>query len=269
MASSPIKYHGGKSYQADMIVRLMPTHRNYVEPYCGGASVLFAKDPANTSEIINDLNGNLMSFWAALRNDHTFKDFAYRVAMTEFGEDVFRTCMEVLHADTDLVSKAVAFFVVNRQSLSGRGAGFTSITVNRVRRGMNEQVSAWLSAVEGLPEVHDRLSRVMVLNRDALEVIRVTDTPDTLFYLDPPYPKETRASKETYGEFEMSSVDHIQLIDALTKVKGMFILSSYHNELYDKAAKKNGWKTHESEHPIHSAGGKKKRKAIECLYTNF
>ena len=41
-----------------------------------------------------------------------------------------------------------------------------------------------------MPAVHARLKRVVVLNRDALDVIRTQDGPGTLFYLDPPYPAE-------------------------------------------------------------------------------
>ena len=58
---------------------------------------------------------------------------------------------------------------------------------NRTRRQMNEQASAWLTCVEGLPAVHARLKRVVVLNQPALEVIKREDGEKTLFYLDPPY----------------------------------------------------------------------------------
>jgi hypothetical protein len=39
---------------------------------------------------------------------------------------------------------------------------------------MNEQASAWLNMIDGLPDVHARLRRVAVLNHDALDV---TDPP--------------------------------------------------------------------------------------------
>lgn len=64
---------------------------------------------------------------------------------------------------------------------------------------MNKQASAWLSAVEGLPAVHDRLKRVVILDRPAIEVIRTQDGEKTLFYLGPPYLHETMASTGEYG----------------------------------------------------------------------
>jgi len=84
------------------------------------------------------------------------------------------------------VHDAVSFFVECRMSLAGRGDQFAPLSRTRTRRGMNEQASAWLSAVDGLRAVHRRLRRVVVLNRPAIEVIQGQDGPDTLFYLDPP-----------------------------------------------------------------------------------
>src|SRR5207249_7948232 len=87
----------------------------------------------------------------------------------------------------EMVRHAAGFFVVCRQSLAGRMKGFASLSRNRTRRRMNEQASAWITAVEGLPAVHERLRRVVILCRPAVEVLRSQDGPGTLFYLDPPY----------------------------------------------------------------------------------
>ncbi len=72
-----------------------------------------------------------------------------------------------------------------------------------MRRQMNEQASAWWTCVDGLPAVSARLRRAIVVNRPAREVIRQQDGSKTLFYLDPPYLHETRASTEAY-KHEMS-----------------------------------------------------------------
>lgn len=66
--NGPLKCHGGKHYLAGQIVGLMPPHLHYVEPYFGGGAVLFAKTSEGTSEVANDLNGNLMNFWRVLQD---------------------------------------------------------------------------------------------------------------------------------------------------------------------------------------------------------
>ncbi len=145
--------------------------------------------------------------------------------------------------------------------------GFSGITKTRVRRRMNNEVSAWLTAVEFLPQGHARLKRVLILNRDALEVIRSQDGPATLFYLDPPYLHETRA---TTGEYlhEMSEADHAKLLGVLQSIKGKFLLSGYHSGMYDRAAAENGWRCHNFDMPNQAAGGKKKRRMVESVWCN-
>jgi DNA adenine methylase len=86
------------------------------------------------------------------------------------------------------VEAAVAFFVRCRQSRAGEFKRFATLSRNRTRRTQNEQASAWWNGVEGLPAVHARLKRVVILNEDALKVIKAQDGERTFFYLDPPTP---------------------------------------------------------------------------------
>jgi DNA adenine methylase len=131
---------------------------------------------------------------------------------------------------------------------------------------MNEQCSAWLNAVEGLPAVHARLKRVVILNRPALEVIRSQDDPRTLFYLDPPYLHETRTSPNVYA-LEMTNDDHAELLTTICQCKGKVMLSGYRSRLYDDAMA--GWTRHTFDLPNHAASGDSKRRMIECLWCNF
>jgi hypothetical protein len=110
---------------------------------------------------------------------------------------------------------------------------FAPLSRARTRRGMNEQASAWLGAVDGLPAVHARLSRVVLLNRDAVDVIQSQDGPGTMFYLDPPYLTATRAAPGVYRH-ELTADDHRRLLGAVKAVEGKVILSGYPSDLYDR-----------------------------------
>ena len=133
---------------------------------------------------------------------------------------------------------------------------------------MNEQAAAWLSCVDGLPAVHDRLKRVVILNQDALEVIGKQDGPRTLFYLDPPYHKDTRTAKDVY-KHEMSDEQHVELLRAVNDCEGKVMISGYHCDLYDGMLSGDDWKCHEFDLPNNAAGGKEKRRMTECLWVNY
>lgn len=263
----PLKWHGGKHYLAPWIVEHMPKHTHYVEPFFGGGAVLLARDPEGVSEVVNDLDGQLTTFWSVLRDPELFERFRRMVEATPFSERLWKEAHQRVTERCDSVELAFWFFVHCRQSLSGRRKDFASISRTRTRRGMNEQASAWLTAVEGLPQVHARLKRVTVLNRPALDVIRSQDGPGTLFYLDPPYLGSTRTSADAYGAYEMSEAEHVELLELLQRIRGKVILSGYPSELYDDLLA--GWHRHDRELPNNAAGGKTKRRMVECLWCNF
>jgi len=272
----PLKWHGGKYYLASKIVALMPVHLHYVEPYFGGGAVLLARDPNDqalwlslhkgVSEVVNDINGRLVNFWRVLQDEKAFSRFL-RLAQAI---PLSRAEWDAAHARTfggdDRVADALAFFVDCRQSRSGLMKGFTPITRTRTRREMNGNVSEWLSAVDGLAEVHGRLRRVLVENIPAVDLIRREDTPDTLFYCDPPYLHETRKATAAYA-FEMAESDHRELLEVLRQCKGKVMLSGYPSDIYDRALA--DWNRHTFDLPNNAASGKEKRRETEVLWCNF
>ena len=133
---------------------------------------------------------------------------------------------------------------------------------------MNEQVSAWLNVVEGLADVHQRLQNVVILNQPATTVIRKQDGPKTLFYCDPPYVHDSRATTGQYA-FEMSEAEHEDLLNTLSQVQGKFMLSGYPSDLYTRWEQKCGWNRHDYQIDNKAASGKVKEKKTECLWCNF
>lgn len=263
----PIKIHGGKHYLASRLVALMPEHELYVEPYCGGASVLLAKPCEGVSEVLNDIDPALANFWVVMQSPGMFEQFARYMQAVPFSERVFDEPPESERGLPMRVQRAARFFIRCRMSRCGNGKNFATLSKNRTRRGMNEQVSAWLSAVDGLPEVHERLRRVLVLNRDGLDVIRSLDTPHTLFYIDPPYVPETRS----VGAYrcEMGLSQHQELLGVLASLRGRFMLSGYDNELYREAESAFGLSRREFDLPNNVAGGTEKRRMTECVWMNY
>jgi DNA adenine methylase len=270
--SQPLKWHGGKHYLAPWILSHFPareSYTHYAEPYAGGLSVLFAHDPEGKSETVNDVNGELINFWSVLGRREMFASFVDQINTIPLSEDIFRRVIENWEEvpTMDDVTRACFFFIRYRQSRQGLGKDYTTPT-RRTRRGMNEQVSAWLSAVDGLPEAHQRLRRVELRNKPALAFIREYDHPNVMFYCDPPYLHETRVTTSDY-EFEMSPEDHQELLDCLATIEGKFLLSGYDSEMYRDAAAKHGWRSVSKEIDNKASGRKSKEKKIEWLWMNY
>jgi DNA adenine methylase len=128
---------------------------------------------------------------------------------------------------------------------------------------MSGVVSRWLGGVEGLQEIAERLIRVQIENRPAIDVIRLYDASDTLFYCDPPYLHVTRGDSKAYG-FEMDEAQHRELATVLSQCRGKVAVSGYRCELMDELYK--GWRRYDA--PIKQCHSVKKARQ-ESLWMNY
>lgn len=245
---SPIQWYGGKGTLCGRIVELIPEHVTYVEPFAGGASVLFAKPPSSV-EVLNDINRDLMAFYQVLRDPAMFARLKELLALTPYSRDEWRDAGARMYDETDLVEKARLFFILARQTMGGfggqSGAGW-SIKITSTARGVASGVSAWLGAIEGLPAVHARLQLVQLDDRAWETCIDAYDTENTVFYLDPPYVRSERVGvvgnrRSAVYATEMDNAAHARLVDRLLNVRGYVMLSGYDNEIYRPLAAA-GWR---------------------------
>lgn len=263
MPASPLKWYGGKGPLAKKIIKLFPPHTTYVETCGGGASVLLAKPPAPI-EIYNDLNTDLNLFWGALR-DHT-EEFVRLATLTPYSKATWENAKAAFdEGGFTSVEMAVLKFVMWRQSFAGMGNEWAR-SVRRHRKGMAENVAAWLGAVERLPEIALRLQSVQLEMDVDMEVAKRYDGPDTLVYHDPPYALESRVAKAVYAH-EKTDAQHEADFAVLDKLAAKVVVSGYHCPLYDRLFK--NWHTHEIDVACHAAGGKEKGRRIEVLWCNF
>src|SRR5690554_1489832 len=265
MTPSPLRWHGGKSYLAPWIINHFPSredYTHYLEPFAGGLSVLFQHDPTNKAEAINDIHTELTNFWTVLR-DHS-ESLITALLLTPLSQNEWS---ESFTPEDTPLDRAVAFFVRYRQSRQGLGASYCTPTI-RLRRGMNEQVAAWINAVDGLPDAYDRLRRVEIRNMDALAFIRSYDHPKALFYLDPPYLHETRTTPNAY-DHELTTEDHRNLLQCLANIQGRFILSGYPSPLYTEQRQRADWNVYYKTIDNKSSNSSAKPNRTECLWTNF
>ena len=271
----PLKIHGGKAgfngKLAKWIISLFPEHTHFVDVFFGGGSVTLFKPQnliQNHSEVANDINKALTNFWKVLQDNTKFNELRLLCEKTPFSQIEWQEAEDYRPKEIPDVLAAWKFFIRCRQSRSGQMKDFATLSKSRTRRGMNEQASSWLSAIECLDEIHARLSRVVITNEDFEDCILKNDAPNTLYYSDPPYLSYTRTAQNVY-EFEMSFEDHVRLLRTLTRIKGKFLLSGYNSELYNIVAQENRWKKYEFEIVNNASADKEKRIMTECLWCNF
>ena len=258
----PVKWHGGKHYLCHRIIAQFPEHTTYVEPFGGAASVLLNKKPAEV-EVYNDLDERIVRLFRTLRDNG--EELRAKLLLTPYSEKEFELASEPSPNELEQTRRD---FVRWRMSLGGRGDAF-SFTLHRVRRGMADVVSGYLSTIDDqLPAIDDRFRTVQIVMRPAVKVIKDWDSPTTLFYCDPPYVHTTRheSSRDLYGT-EMTDADHRSLAAALHAVKGKVILSGYPSPLYEELYGK--WRTMAFDLPNNAAGGKTKARKQETLWFNW
>ena len=72
-----------------------------------------------------------------------------------------------------------------------------------------------------------------------MEVIEIWDSPETTFYLDPPYVLETRGNRAYYA-YEQPIEHHEALVGLLLPIKGCVVLSGYEHPVYEPLSE-DGW----------------------------
>lgn len=259
MIRPPVKWHGGKHYLAKQIVACFPPHHTYVEPFGGAASVLLNKEPSPV-EVYNDLDSRIVNLFKMLRDRGD--EFRQALALTPYAEGEF---IEAIEGDSyDTFEQARRDYVRWRQSIGGRGDAWSQ-TLHRVRRGMADVVSGYLSSIdEALPSIAERLRRVQITCRPAAGVIERWDSPTSLIYCDPPYVASTRQARDVYAH-EMTDAEHEELAKQLNDCKSAVVLSGYDSALYRERYR--GWRCIKIKVANHAASGKTKRMMEECLWT--
>lgn len=239
MIKSPINWYGGKYYMAKNIIELFPVHKTYVEGFGGAGHILFRKTPSDI-EIYNDIHQGLYLLFKILRDENKSEKLIRQIQLTPYSREEFIECKKTWRDETDEIEKVRKFYTAIMQSVGATGDGGWSYVKSNSRRGMSQAVSKWLRNVdENMVDVIERLREIQIENLDIIELIKKYDKDTTLFYLDPPYIKETRKTKEVY-EHEMTEEQHIKLVDTLLEVKGKVVLSGYDHKIYDRL-EQNGW----------------------------
>lgn len=227
----PFAYYGGKTTIAKQIVGLFPQHVHYVEPFAGSLAVLLAKRPSRM-ETVNDLDGEVMTFWRILRDRPL--DLERVCAFTPHSRAEYEACRNAAPADDELETARRVWVRLTQ----GRGGQLRRVTGWRHFKdpgGSATSMPGYLEAYrDRFAPAAARLIGVSLEARPALEVIETYGEHDrTLLYVDPPYLGSTRNWGNQYRHELRADDEHRELAEALRSVKASVVLSGYPSDLYD------------------------------------
>ncbi len=260
------RWYGGKFSHLDWLLPLLPVEgvHHYCEPFGGSAAVLLNRPPSPV-ETYNDLDGEVVNFFRVLRDQRD--ELLYALRMTPFSREEFNLACSPPEEEISDLERARRFFVRAGQVRTGLAQTATlgrwSNCKKTSRSNMSGAVSRWLGQIRRLEDVAERLLRVQIENRPAIDVIELYNDSATLFYLDPPYAHEARSDTRAYG-LEMTEEDHRLLAEVLHSVKGMVALSGYRCPLMDELY--GDW--HRIDAPVKTAHSYKADRQ-ECLWVNY
>lgn len=273
--NSPIRYFGGKNGMAKKILEYFPesgSYDSYLEPFGGSFGVALHNPNVPPLEIYNDLDHNVYALFRVLTDKEMFEQFRALCDCIIYSEEMRREYLKELReydplkskTKEDIIARAFKFFYVNRTSRNGIGGFSVNLCV---RRNMSKSCSDMLSTIEGLPKLHDRLSKVVVMNQDGVKLINKYSQNEKLFiYADPPYHHSTRT--DTRYNVDMDDDTQEKFIDECLNAKCKILISGYDCEAY-KRLEENGFK--KVEFTVHTMSGdhKTKKDKIECLWMNY
>jgi DNA adenine methylase len=260
----PFTYFGGKTAIAERIAALLPPHEHYIEPFGGSLAVLLAKRPGRI-ETVNDLNGDLMTFWRVLRDRPSELEHVCTLTPHSRAE-----ASAAAKPDPDDLERARRVWVLLTQGRGGHlGCSSGWRYYQDPRGGHGRSMVDYLdSYLDRLAPAAARLRRVSLECRPALEVIKAYGQHEgCLIFADPPYLKSVRtwSNGAGYGHEMASEDEHRELAEALSGCTAAVVLAGYRSPLYEELYA--GW--HQEEIAASAGNGKPGDRArTEVLWSN-
>ncbi|ODS59804.1 MAG: DNA methyltransferase [Erythrobacter sp. SCN 68-10] len=233
-----LRWHGGKWLLAPWIISQFPAHRIYVEPF-GGAWSVGMRKPRCYAEIWNDLDGELVNYFTVLRDPRQAAELTSALRLTPFAREEFNRAYEVTEDPLERARRLVIRAFMGHGSDGASGQYRTGFRATSNRSGTTP-AHDWANLPDCLDLVAKRVTGVVIESRPAIEVMAKHDGPETLHYVDPPYLPETRARCNRRADnggvylHELTTEQHVELLDFLDSLTGMVVLSGYPSTIYDQ-----------------------------------
>lgn len=206
-AKPVIGWPGGKTRMLKHILHRIPEHTLYCEVFGGGLAVFLAHQPSEV-EVINDINGELVSFYRCckyhleallddidlvLNSRQELRDYLAQPGLTE-------------------IQRAARWFIRNRISFGGQGQNFAVCRTH----ALNSRAKNMLA----IRSLNRRLDRTTIENSTWEKCFSLYDSPESFFFLDPPYLDSGGSAYAGWSEHELT-----RFATTVVKLKGSWMVT--------------------------------------------
>lgn len=230
-----LRMQSSKFKVSEWVLSFFPKHKIYVEPFGGCASVLLNKSPSEI-EVYNDLNKDLYNLFSILREPNKANALKIAIENTPFSRQEFNASFR---NTKDSIEKARRLFIRSQLNIFSDNKTFDIQNNNLV-----STLDSWNQQPQIIEYASKRLKQTIVENKDAMDVIDLYDSPDTLFFIDYPF------------SADQFSVQEKLLIKKIIGLEGKVILCGWDNALYHDLLE--GWMKKKRQQPG--------RTRSECLW---
>ena len=253
---TPISYYGGKQHLVSEILSLMPNHTQYVEPFCGGSTLFWAKNKSD-HEVLNDYDLSIANFWEVCKTD--FDNLKILIDKTLHSETEYIMAREILKkGNTDKVLYAWALWTSIALSFANKiNGGFAFSNTGIHSKNTRKKREAFNS------DIYERIKDTEIFNRDAIDLILLKDTPDTFMYFDPPY------AESNCGHYEKTKDVYYRLLEILPNLKCKWLMSSYPSDQLSELREKHNFHKSDTLQSVLVSNKNQGKMKIECLTWNY
>ena len=257
--NSCVSYYGGKSNLVPELLKLIPKHDQYIEPFCGGASLYWSKKPSRY-ESLNDSNMQVINFWECLQSSHDFPILQTLIQNSLHSEYYYKKAAQILKEPiVNRAEYAWSFFIQCNLSFSNKIFGGFAFNIT------GDLPKYFINKCENFTDkFHKRIKHTEIFCRDAINLIKLKDNKDVFMYFDPPY------AESDCGSYESTKGVYYELLDLLPTLQCNWLMSSYPSEQLTELRLKHGWYSKDiiQNLSVNSKQNKGKKKT-ECLTWNY
>jgi DNA adenine methylase len=186
----------------------------------------FAHKPPSRREIFNDIDNNVYSVFAVLRDEPQCQQLLSLLENSHDSRRLYFECFaKLLQENLTTIDRAYCFLIIGNSGFQARHP----LLCPSYASGLAKKARRLVRLPDILPAWRERMRLVECENYDAFDLIDLYDGPHTFFFLDPPFHESTcRQDLYVHAQF-----DHRRFLRRLQDLEGMALVCGYPHGLYD------------------------------------